>query len=43
MNTRRKPAPGINARYTLDGRLCTNNKGITLIRLDDGSVKKILY
>jgi hypothetical protein len=26
----------------LEGRLSTNNKGIILIRLDDGSVKKIL-
>ena len=42
MNIRRKPAPSFNTRYTLEGRLSTNNKGIILIRLDDGSVKKIL-
>lgn len=37
-----KPVQGIKARYTLDGRFSSNDKGITIIRMDDGSVKKIL-
>ena len=32
----------IKSRYTLDGCFSYSDKGITIIRLDDGSVKKIL-
>lgn len=35
-----KPIQGIKARYTLDGRFSSNDKWITIIRMDDGSVKK---
>jgi len=37
-----KPAQRIKSRYTLDGRFGSNDKGITIIRMDDGSVKKVL-
>lgn len=37
-----KPAKKINSRYTLDGRFGANDKGITIIRMEDGSAKKIL-
>ena len=37
-----KPVQRIKSRYTLDGRFSSNDKGITIIRMGDGSVKKIL-
>lgn len=35
--------PCIKTRYTLDGRLSSSEKGITIIRLGNGSVKKIYF
>ena len=37
------PVQSIRSRYTLDGRLSSSDKGITIIRLGNGSVKKIHF
>jgi len=37
-----KPAQRIKTHHTLDGHFSSNDKGITIICMDDGSVKKIL-
>ena len=37
-----KSVQRIKSRYTLDGRLSSNRKGITIISMEDGSVKKAL-
>ena len=36
------PVQCIKSRYALDGRLSSNRKGITIISMEDGSVKKVL-
>jgi hypothetical protein len=36
------PVQSIKSRYALDGRLSFNRKGITIIIMEDGSVKKVL-
>ena len=42
IKTNCKPVQRIKSRYTLDGRYSSNDKVITIIRMGDGSVKKIL-
>lgn len=37
-----KPVQSIKSRYTLDGRFSSKQKGVTILRMDDGSVKKTL-
>ena len=42
IRTNDKPVQSIKSRYTLDGRLSSRQKGIIILRMNDGSIKKAL-